>query len=253
MAGILILPSSAFAFDDHLQISTQIGVQPSTGPLNDDLTLASPRLYGFFNITDHFAIAADTGFGVISGFGETEVHALNASLFGYYVDRTPRAKIRLGLGVALPTNRPDRIPISVISAARGLQDLWLYVPKTTTLIAPFRVEAQTGPVVLAVDGAAALAISENEDLTVITQLAVEVSAPLGPFDVGTRLGVVAVPTESGEPDADAAQISANPFVRVNMESVSVHAGLVFNLDRPFGWSFEDDRVLGIDAGVTVHW
>ena len=258
--AVLVSTTEAQAFDGLVELNLQIA--PSTGDEVPDTF--SPRLSAFIPLSDRFAISADLGLGVLSGIeGEdTEVNALNTFLGAHYLRSTDNVGFRVGFGVSFPTSRSDddfsQAATILTSSPRGLFDLWLYAPKTISLVVPARIEATFG-VGVAADAAAVLYISEDGDS--ITgqslggdtafgfQLGGEAFVPIGLFDLGARLQFASVPTSDG----DLTQVAINPFLRFEAAIITARAGFLFFIDEPLGPSFDDSRPFGLDFAVGIKW
>ncbi|MEO1338181.1 MAG: hypothetical protein AAFV29_21230, partial [Myxococcota bacterium] len=169
----------AFAFDGSLELSGQFAFSSEENAGD----VISPKISAFIPLTNRFAISGDLGLGVITGGGQTETNLLNVFLGGHYMLDSGPAKARFGLGVALPTARPDTLGnvVALIgaSAPRGLYDLWLYLPRTVSIVAPARVEIGGRVLGAAGDGALAFYIPEDGDPDFGFQLGGEVFVPLG--------------------------------------------------------------------------
>ena len=255
--GSLTISTAAYANNDgKLELSGQFGIVTS----GDGNTVISPRILAFIPVTDSFAISGDLGLGVLTdvpdgqGGEETEIQALNIFLGGHFLGGSGPLDYRVGLGIALPTSAPDTLGGALTtlgaSSPRGLFDFWLYTPKTVSVVAPAHVEIGAGIVTIAGDGAIVLYIpEENGDPEFGFQLAGDVLAGLGLINVGVRLQLASVPTS----DVDLTQISLMPYLQFDLPIVYARAGLLFNLDEPFGPSFDDGRPFGIDIAVGATW
>ena len=246
--ALLTFAGQASANDGKVELSGQFGITTDDSP-----EVISPRLSAFIPLGSSIAISADFGFGVVTGGGESDTSVLNTFVAGHYMGGGGPLSYRVGFGVGAPTARRDSQGANVAAIAssspRGLYDLWLYLPETWTTAIPARVAMDLGLVTVAGDGAVVLYIPEEGDADFGFQIAGDALVSLGLLAVGARLQLATVPTADG----DLTQLSLNPYLQAQFVAAYARAGLIFNLDEPFGPSFDDGRPFGIDVAVGLTW
>jgi len=122
----------------------------------------------------------------------------------------------------------------------GYQDLWLHLPGYIHLVAPARIELGdtlqfTG------DGSLHLALpTTSADSELFFLLAPGIAIwPTDRFGLGARM-----PFQFQTED-DAAQISIEPYVRLNIEQCFLSTRLTVHLDDDLGFSFDESRAWGL--------
>ncbi len=178
--------------------------------------------------------------------------------------------LRLGGGVAIPlASLPDPSSGSVQLAMetyalawgmRGGRGAWLWWPSTLGLVPSARIDGLTGK--LAWGGTLTGAVLVPTDRGRTTGLVIELTGRAGyrpspGFETGLGLSGVAIlggsdPTASGLA-RDRFQSSANLYVRAGFQAGWVDVRLVMNLDRPFGFAFDEGRIWAVDArfGIAI--
>ncbi len=213
----------------------------------------TPRISAFVPISSGFALSGDIGLGVITGGDDDDedgADVLNTYIAGHILGDAGVASYRFGFGVAIPSARDGAPATAVSSAPRGLTDLWIYSPDTWSLVVPGRVEMDAGIVTIAGDGAVVLYIPEEGSADFGFQVAGEVAVSLGIIGLGARLQLASVPTGDG----DLTQVSLYPFIQAKFVAVYARLGLYYNLDEPFGPSFDDgNSPAGVEAAVGITW
>ena len=168
-----------------------------------------------------------------------------------HVDGTLRYKAGLGVTLPIATDEaPDVWAAALTQPTYGWQDLHLWSPNTVSIAAPLRVELGD-PVVVSVDAAPIVVVvtQDNGDHS-NTDLLLQVAPGLGVFAtdallLGARLPIAWLATVD---TYDAAQVSLEPYARLDLGSGFVNARLTVNLDEPNGFAFDEGKVWGAHLG-----
>lgn len=228
----------------------------------------SPVIEGYFGITD--VIEAAFQWGLVFADAEYELAGVteedtafavgNPSASALFLSRMDDAVLRLGAGLALPVadvgdattvdDRTKAIAYDLAAAMRGQWDRWLWEPDRLTVVVPqFRLDSRSRDLSWAIDASMGLMVDTGDDdreVEVPVQVALEGGGRLGrSFVVGGRLQAVWVPTQD---EGDAAQLSVEPFVRVELENAFFLGRLTINLDEPLGFAFDEGKVWGVHLG-----
>lgn len=184
------------------------------------------------------------------------------------LDEDPRAIKLMRVGVAIPLlQRPDvdsfetlsdrvlqAVNVAMATGARGLFDMWRYAPDTLSLFAELQAAIDFDSLYLDFRGGAGLLIPVGGDAE--TELTVQVLGRVGYGDVVrpfVGVGIVLIPTEtsglSGEEDAF--QLGVQGGLLVELGPARLEAWLQLNIDRPAGFSFDDDGIIGLHAAATL--
>lgn len=238
--------------DHAIELELDFNSISEDGPADAQATTLLPKIYGSFGLSRdlELEVTLPAVFHDYSADAE-EVESDSTLLMGnpyvalFYADRSARSVARIGFGVALPVLDADEwIDGSAVMsalAARGLMDMWLYMPDTLALAVPGQVQMQASMFVLGVDGALALLIptgdnDEEADAELALQVGTLFGLALGDATIGARLQLASVVTND---DFDATQLSFMPFVQADLDGGAfIHGGLLLNLDAPYGM-FDD--------------
>ncbi len=166
-----------------------------------------------------------------------------------YMIEKEQLLIKVGGGLAYGpwTHDPnvDRTVAYIYSAFTRLEDFYMYIPETLTLVAPARIEYRFTPE-LALTGDVSLATyiptSSGGDVEVGTVLAPGAGYIMGDLIVGGRLPLSWFLTD------DIAQFSLEPFARYDFSSYFLTGRFTLNLDEPYGFSFEEGQIWGLHVG-----
>jgi hypothetical protein len=209
------------------------------------MSLALPFVYS--NVTD--PAGPDASFTMLG----------NLALGGWVRPVAPStetaATATVGLVATVPTafvtdTDPERAfelaALGTASAARGFRSAWLWLPERGAVVVPVRLS-------FGLDGgwrfgaSAAVALTygvadEGRDLIPIVELAPDVTWTSGDLRVGVR--VTTVFQSGGLADDDALQVSVEPFVRFEVDTLFFGAALTVDIDPPAGFSFADGGIWG---------
>jgi hypothetical protein len=187
--------------------------------------------------------------------------ATNPSLYGaYLVDIEQLARVRAGLGVGFPLDRRDfRDELAALygAATWGLESAWLWAGDRFSLVPFASIEAV--PVeYLYLAGSLHLGIlipTAGMDTTdVDVQVVVAGGVRWGPLLAALRFRLVWFPTDQTGPEA---QTSLEPFVRGTADFGEwdgfAELRLTMNLDDPWGFAFDTNRVWGIHLAAGASW
>ncbi|MFW6051901.1 MAG: hypothetical protein ACODAU_12045 [Myxococcota bacterium] len=232
--------------------------------------LQSPLVGFWYAITEHFVMSADWGMAYYrenaGGDASRTFRFGNPMVSGYYVGRFGSLKLYAGLGVAAPAatlpDGPDpdttlaaRAYMSAL-ATRGGWNSFLWIPEAASLVFPVRFEsAGVRHLLLAADAAMGVPIFlDGRGAGLVFQTAGEVGYRSEHFSIGARMQLFwwALDDRPFIGD-DMAQMSLEPFLRVDFGRPFLHARLTMNLDEPFGFSFDDGGIWGLHLGGGVEF
>lgn len=178
-----------------------------------------------------------------------------------YVRAQNNLRFKVGGGLAWNPVEVDTIESAVgliaAEAMRGRWDWWLWTAERVNLVAPFRLEYDISDVaVFGGDAGFDIAIPHGDDegggdeVIVILQLAPGIGFRLDPVILGARLSSVFFLAGAGDEDD---QFALEPYVRVLAGSGYFLARFTFNLDEPYGSSFQEDEIWGLHLGGGLAW
>ena len=235
-----------------------VGYTDSDGTVLSNIIGAGVQPFGQFGQTEapasESAVEIEATVPFIMTFGDESSSALgNPFVGGSYLYSGPDLRARVGLGLALPAADPESFDtlFNLIAAfgVRGMQDAWLWVPDALGIATFGRVELDASEAfTFTLDAALAelVPVRDRDEADTIVQAAPGFAVRAGEvFSAGLRAAVVAVPTSD---DDDIAQFSVEPFVRANFGPGFVSARFIYNVDEPFGPSFDDNRLWGAGLG-----
>ena len=240
---------------------------------NKNISLASWILAGSGIVADVVEIGGKWGMSRVQSdfIGEAKVRVGNPYIFAHYVDRTGLATYRIGGGLALPLapahDFADLYGASFAAPLRSTWDVWLWNPLRLSLVFPSGsvVLRPTPSTFVGAEGALGTLVYTGENnggVALVGQTALDGGVALAPFQLGLRLQAVATlasdqqilltdPSSSVKVE-DRLQTSLQPYVRVGFSPGFVRAALTVNLDEPFGFSFEENKVWAINVGGGVE-
>lgn len=132
------------------------------------------------------------------------------------------------------------------SAITSLEDFYMFAPEILTVVAPARVEYRFMPE-LAFTGDATLAlyipVGGNGDPELSAMLAPGAAYLYEAWTFGGRLPLFWMMTE------DTAQFAIEPYARFDFDRWWVSGRFTLNLDRPYGFSFDEGRYWALHAAV----
>lgn len=278
LAATLLLPTAAFAQDhplyigqgNHVTLALGVGL---AGQPDSDLVSLQPTLEA------RFAIAPTLGLQLVvpamfvdlstGSDGATRFELANPSVaLEVLLDTRPGTVEMFRFGVAMPVlSRPDGVSldafgdtlmqavnVAMATGARGLFDMWRYAPDTLSLFAEFQATADHDGVFLDFRGAIGLLIptadSSEAEFTVQALGRVGFGSVVRPF---AGLGVVLIPTKtvglSGENDAFQFGLQAGLLFALGGARIDAYAQI--NIDRPAGFSFDDNGIFGMHIAATL--
>jgi len=261
-----------FGTGNHVRIGVGVGLTSNPGFSATSLT---PTLEGRFAIGDQFGIQVVLPTMFVSlapevGESRSRFELANPTVaFEAVLDKAGQGATIVRGGVALPLLTFPTVSgfddfadvilqlsnVGLAAGTHGMFDLWRYMPDTFSVF---------GEIVGAVDydglfmefGAGLgflIPTSDNAD----TEIVIQASAKMGfgstviPF-IG--LGFVLVPTEykTGDDDSgDAFQAHVQAGLIAKLGSARLDFTALLNLDNPFGFSFDDGGVFGMNLAATV--
>ncbi len=253
------VPSSAF---QNIERPHRLWIQAigHTGKLESDrITMIAPRFGGAFLLGDSIELEVELPL-VTANFERkaeqtAEIRTLPGNPFagiGYVV--APRIfRFTVGGGIAAPLAKDKRsdlyddLAFRYALAARSGREAWLYTPDRLPIVVYANLEAklERGPL-LGADMALAFmprVRGRGDDLVSTTQVGVWAAASLA--DDAVRLGgrIDAVLLEGGR-----SQTALVPFVHVETSTGTLfRAEFTANLDKPYGFAFEEGGVWGLSV------
>ncbi|MEL7368809.1 MAG: hypothetical protein AAFN74_07850 [Myxococcota bacterium] len=141
--------------------------------------------------------------------------------------------------------------LGAAGAMNGAADIWLFIPDTFSLVAEAKASLDVLLFEIRGDAAIAAMIStgDNSDTEIPFRLGLEGLISVFPFvSAGVRFQSVFLPASDG----DKYQASIAPLLEASLGPVSAQASFYFNLDDPFGFSFDDDGIWGFYFGAGLE-
>ncbi len=165
--------------------------------------------------------------------------------------------LRVGLGVSFPAMQAPEIALeehadaALVAATpgmRGLWNAWLWLPDTTGIVVDGAAAMRPHEYFAArISAAVAVLVpvrDDDRDTELALQLGVDLALlPIDELTVGVRFQLVFLTDEIA--DDDQAQTSLEPFLALDVSPVLLRAGLVINLDDPYGTGFGEGDVWGL--------
>lgn len=253
-------------------IGVEVGVGLS-GNEDSDLLSIQPTLSARFALSQSLGLqvvlpmmfvdlSSDTG-------GDNRFELGNPTLAAEFIlDQNGMAATFVRAGVALPiVSFPDSVGldelgdvilqaanIAMAAGSRGYFDLWRYAPDRLSVFGEIVGATDYDELFMEFGAGAGLLISTSDNVD--TEVVLQAKARLGygavvkPF-VG--LGLVFIPTEteglSGDKDAFQFSVQAGAIIKVG--EARIEGALNLNIDKPGGFSFDDDGVFGIRVGAQI--
>lgn len=241
-----------------------------------DVIAFAPYVGGRIRAADFFEIELGLGFPYVTvkdtmtGQSDGRFSVGNPYVGATWVDTGPRRELRAGIGLALPVahvpsvdfgSPPDAVRdaglamlgYSYALGMWGLWNQWLYSTDTFSLVFPASVDAKIGRALRA-GGSAALDVAfpvRDDRGARDTELFVQLDGYVGyqasdSFGFGARLALALAPTVDTD---DRAQLSLEPFVTADLDHGFLRVGLLMNIDRPFGFAFDQGRVWALRTTI----
>ena len=255
-----------FGTKNHVKLGTGIGFVSVDG---GSITSLTPTLEGRFAIGEQFGLQVVLPLAFVSispdvGEGDSRFDLGNPSIaFEAVLDRGGRGATIVRGGVSLPLLSIDDSLSGIIlgfansGAALGTYggfNLWRYMPESLGVFGEIVGAVEADGLFMEFGAGLGFLIPTNDGVD--TELAIQASAKMGfgstviPF-IG--LGFVVIPTEyeNTSDDGDAFQFGVQAGVIAKLGSARLDVGAQLNLDSPFGFSFDDGGIFGLNVAATV--
>ena len=255
-----------FGTKNHVKLGTGIGFVSVDG---GSITSLTPTLEGRFAIGEQFGLQVVLPLAFVSispdvGEGDSRFDLGNPSIaFEAVLDRGGRGATIVRGGVSLPLLSIDDSLSGIIlgfansGAALGTYggfNLWRYMPESLGVFGEIVGAVEADGLFMEFGAGLGFLIPTNDNVD--TELAIQASAKMGfgstviPF-IG--LGFVVIPTEyeNTSDDGDAFQFGVQAGVIAKLGSARLDVGAQLNLDSPFGFSFDDGGIFGLNVAATV--
>lgn len=255
-----------FGTKNHVKLGTGIGFVSVDG---GSITSLTPTLEGRFAIGEQFGLQVVLPLAFVSispdvGEGDSRFDIGNPSIaFEAVLDRGGRGATIVRGGVSLPLLSIDDSLSGIIlgfansGAALGTYggfNLWRYMPESLGVFGEIVGAVEADGLFMEFGAGLGFLIPTNDNVD--TELAIQASAKMGfgstviPF-IG--LGFVVIPTEyeNTSDDGDAFQFGVQAGVIAKLGSARLDVGAQLNLDSPFGFSFDDGGIFGLNVAATV--
>ncbi len=270
-------PPLYFGTGNHVKIGVDMGISSFS---DTSILSFTPTLEGRFAISDQFGIQVilPTMFVSLSpegGDSMSRFELANPTIaFESILEKIGFGATVVRAGVALPlVSFPDTADltdpnafediilqaanITMSAGSRGMFNMWRYAPDTLSVFGELVAAVDYDGVFMEFGAGLGVLIptSDNAD----TEIAIQASAKMG---VGSTvipyfgLGFVIVPTEyeSSNPDdggEDAFQFGIQVGLIAKLGAARLDFGAQLNVDSPFGFSFDDGGVFGLNLAATV--
>jgi hypothetical protein len=246
--------------DPENEVSAEI-----TSFVDSQLWVVTTELQGSVALSDSFGLGLQwpMAFGAVAAPGVEEISRLqlgNPTPAAHLRWRTGGVVLSMSPGVTIPlATLPDGDPSEaqaarwVYSAAlgvRGLWNPWLWFPDTLSIVLPMRIDVPIGEdFTFGTDVAMGVGIptaGDDRDLEFGGQVGLDFARRLGRSAAGASLRAVWTPSfEEGN-----LQLSLEPFLRLHLGAQAfTTARFTLNLNRPYGFSFEQGGVWGLSLGA----
>jgi hypothetical protein len=255
-----------FGTKNHVKLGTGIGFVGDEGV---SITSLTPTLEARFAIGEQFGLQVVLPFAFVSvspdaGEGDSRFDIANPSIaFEAVLDRGGRGATIVRGGVSLPLLSIDDSLSGIIlgfansGAALGTYggfNLWRYMPESLGVFGEIVGAVEADGLFMEFGAGLGFLIPTNDGAD--TELAIQASAKMGlgstviPF-IG--LGFMIIPTEyeSDSGDGDAFQFGVQAGVIAKLGSARLDVSAQLNLDSPFGFSFDDGGIFGLNVAATV--
>lgn len=246
---------------NHVKFGTGVGFSSGDG---GSITSLTPTLEGRFAIGEQFGLQVVLPMAFViasSDFigDETRFDLGNPSIaFEAVLDRGGRGATIVRGGVSLPLLEVDSLEGLLNSYAglgtHGLFNAWRYMPESLGVFGEIIGAVEADGLFMEFGAGLGFLIPTNKGVD--TELAMQASAKMGfgstviPF-IG--LGFVVIPTEyeNTDDDGDAFQFGVQAGVIAKLGSARLDVSAQLNLDSPFGFSFDDGGIFGLNVAATV--
>lgn len=264
------------AHSSRFQLFGELGIFGGRTESGRAKTFLSPVFVMRLQLAEHWLLDTAWGFAYLN-FEDTEnEQTANAFRPGnpfaaiHYQGVKGEFSYRIGIGVTAPVARlPDEIatPDNVAAglayryaaAIRGNTSFWLWEPHSLSVIVPIAFErrkssgflwganASTGIMIACCGSERARNTNQRND-PVIELGSVMAYQVLSWLRLGSTFNLVILPRKKEPPPSQATQLSVQPFLRFGREDAFASVGIVINLDKPWGFSFDKEQVWGLLIG-----
>lgn len=260
---------------NHVKFGTGVGFVSGDG---GSITSLTPTLEARFALGEQFGlqVVLPMAFVTISsdllGDGSRFDLANPSIAFEAVLDRAGRGATIVRGGVSLPLlTAPELSLLDLEESGRDLAfffansgaaigtyggfNLWRYMPESLGVFGEIIGAVEADGLFMEFGAGLGFLIPTNDGVD--TELAIQASAKMGfgstviPF-IG--LGFVVIPTEyenTDDGDGDAFQLGVQAGVIAKLGSARLDVGAQLNLDSPFGFSFDDGGIFGLNVAATV--
>lgn len=284
LAAALVAPAHAeegladdvlyFGTGNHVKLGTGVGI---VSPDGGSILSITPTLEGRFALSEQFGLQVILPFAFVSvssdgGSSDSRFDLANPSVaFEAVLDRGGRGATIVRGGVALPlmnipdTNGLDGFADAILAAINsgaalgtyGGFDAWRYMPETLSVFGQIVGAVEADGLFMEFGAGLGLLIPTSDNAK--TELAVQAHAKMG---LGSTvipylgMGFLLIPTEYNEAasdgdNGDAFQLGVQLGVIAKLGKARLDVGAQLNIDNPFGFSFDDDGIFGLNASATV--
>lgn len=258
LSALAPLTAAAQPFEPTARLQLLVG-RAELDPVR--ITSVTPLLHGMLPVGE-YGLSLDWGYlqtmrttelptGEVS---DQEGSFLNPTIGLHQMIEVGEQPVQIGVAVAPPIAKSGvlaRAGFGAALGARGGWDSWMYSPKLFGLLLPAQthwwlleqhllVLAEVTPFVM-------IPVKDGPKTRYGAQAATEAIVPLGPLEVGARLQ--AVWSESAEDGYF--QAAVGPMATLKAGPLLLHAMLLYNLDEPWGPSFEDGNPWGLRLGLGL--
>lgn len=255
-----------FGTKNHVKFGTGVGFVSVDG---GSITSLTPTVEGRFAIGEQFGLQvvlplAFVSVSADSGGDESRFDLANPSIaFEAILDRGGRGATIVRGGISLPLlsiedNFADAL-MGILNSGAALGtyggfNLWRYSPESLGVFGEIVGAVEADGLFMEFGAGLGILIPTNDGVD--NELAIQASAKMGfgstviPF-IG--LGFVVIPTqyEDDSGDGDAFQLGVQAGVIAKIGSTRLDVGAQLNLDSPFGFSFDDGGIFGLNVAATV--
>ena len=245
--------------------STNLNPSISVANTDNTLHLISPLVRAQAPIGGFFALEALWGLTFLTTSNElvsedSGFMPLNPYLAAYITPKLGPASIKIGFGITAPvadtTSTIESAAYYYANGIRGSWNPWIYRPDTFALVLPAQIKLNLLLLEIMAEGALfeLISTSDNGEDFFGIQLALQAMMNAGPLGYGLRIQGVRLEGQRTRADltlrrAEDFQISLEPLVVLNLMVIEAYARFTLNLNEPYGFAFDDNRVWGFHIGI----